>query len=250
MLENVLVIDGDVAARDTFYEVLSSMGYKVTCVPNGKEALLRIERERPALAIIDSQLQGLDCFETMSHIHEFDAEINFVLLTREDLSPEARSRALGFGAMAVIKKDFANHLMMKEILGILKERLREFRREERQGNILIVDDETEIRNMLSSFLTTKGYSVITASSGEEALLQIKTQKPQLVLCDIRMPGMDGLMVLKKVLEIDPKIRVVMLSAIQDEDVVGEAFREGAADYLTKPCSLMKLDALVLSILPR
>ena len=104
--------------------------------------------------------------------------------------------------------------------------------------------------MISNFLSMKGYDVTTAASGEDALLQMKTQKPQLVLCDIRMPGIDGLMVIKKIMEIDPSIKVVMLTAIQDEDVVAEAFKEGAVDYLVKPCSLMKLDALVISILPR
>jgi two-component system, response regulator, stage 0 sporulation protein F len=250
MLEHVLVVDGEVSSRDTFYEVLSSMGYKVSCVPNGKEAFLRLERERPSLVIIDANLQNVDAYETMSKIHEFDPEISFVLLSKDDLPPECKGKALSMGAMGVIKKDFSNHLMMKEILGILKERLREFKKEDRRGNILVVDDEADIRNMISNFLSTKSYSVVTAASGEEALLSIKTQRPQLVLCDIRMPGMDGLMVLKKILEFDPSIKVVMLSAIQDEDVVAEAFREGAADYLVKPCSLMKLDALVLSILPK
>jgi CheY-like chemotaxis protein len=250
MLENVLVVDPEVSSRDTFYEVLSSMGYRVTCVPNGKEAFLRVERERPYLIIIDANLQNIDAYETMAKIHEFDSEISFVLLSKDELPSELKGKALGLGAMAVIKKDFSNHLMMKEILGILKEHLREFKKEDRRGNILVIDDEADIRNMIANFLSTKSYSVTTAGSGEEALLNIKTQRPQLVLCDIRMPGMDGLMVLKKILELDPTIKVVMLSAIQDEDVVAEAFKEGAADYLVKPCSLMKLDALVLSILPK
>lgn len=249
MLEDILIVDGDVASRDMFYEVFSSMGYRATCVPNGKEALVRLERERPALVILDDQLQPHGWAETISKMREFDSEINFLLLTKNDPTQEERSQAAGLGALLVIRKEFSTHHMMKEILSVLKERLREFKRENRQGRILCIDDEAEIRNMISNFLTLKGYTVMTAASGEEALLSIKTQKPQLVLCDIRMSGMDGLMVLKKILEIDPTIKVVMLSAIQDEDIVAEAFKEGAADYLIKPCSLKKLDALVLSILP-
>ncbi|HAJ56924.1 MAG TPA: hypothetical protein DCL35_04050 [Candidatus Omnitrophica bacterium] len=249
MLEDILIVDNDVSSRDTFYEILSSIGYKVTCVPNGKEALIRLERERPALVILDSQIPHLDCFETMKKIRELDSEINFILLTQDDPTADEKTKALGLGAFAVMKKDFSSHVMMKEVLGILKENLREFKKESRRGNILLIDDEQEIRSMIGNFLSIKGYDVTTAGSGEDALLKIKANKPQLVLCDIRMPGMDGLMVLKKILEIDPSIKVVMLSAIQDEDVLAEAFKEGAADYLVKPCSLMKLDALVLSILP-
>lgn len=250
MLESILVVDSNVSARDTFYEVLTSIGYRVTCVPNGKEALMRIERERPVLVIVDSELPvaHMDCYETMAKIREFDSEINFVLLTQEDPTLEIKGKAANLGALTVIKKDFSSHLMMKEILSILKERLREFKKELRQGKILVIDDEQDIRSMIGNFLSMKGYAVTTASSGEDALMQIKISKPQLVLCDMRMPGMDGLMVLKKITESDPTIKVVMLTAVQDEDVVAEAFREGAADYLIKPCSLMKLDALVLSIL--
>lgn len=248
MLEDILIVDSDVSSRDIFYEMLSSIGYKVTCVPNGKEALMRLQRERPALVILDSQIPHMDCYETMKKMRELDSEINFVLLSKDVPTVDEKATATGLGAFSVIKKDFSSHLMMKEILGILKENLREFKRESRRGSILLIDDEQEIRNMIGNFLSIKGYDVVTAASGEDALLKIKADKPQLVFCDIRMPGMDGLMVLKKIKEIDSSIKVVMLSAIQDEDVLAEAFKGGATDYLVKPCSLMKLDALVLSIL--
>jgi CheY-like chemotaxis protein len=248
MLENVLIVDGDVASRDTFYEILSSMGYRVNCVPNGKEAAIRVERERPVLVVIDAQIQNTDCFETMERIRNFDSEVAFVLLAKDELPEDIKGRAIQAGALAVIKKDFATHHMMKEILGILNDRPRDCVGESRQGHILVIEDEPDIRSLISNFLTSRGYSVAVAASGEEGLFLIKTRSPHLVLCDIRMPGMDGLMVLRKVREIDQSIKVIMLSAIQDEDVVREAIKGGASDYLTKPCSLMKLDALVLSLL--
>ncbi len=248
MLESVLVVDGDVTSRDTFYEILSSMGYRVSCVSNGREALIRVERERPVLVIVDAQIQHSGCFETMERIRNFDSEVRFILLAQDELPPDLKSKAIQAGALAVVKKDFSTHHMLKEILGTLKERHREFMGETRAGHILVIDDEPEIRSLIGNFLTSRGYSVAAAASGEEGLLQIKTHRPQLVFCDIRMPGMDGVMVLRKILEIDPAIKVIMLSAIQDEDVVREAFTQGAADYLIKPCSLMKLDALVLSLL--
>ncbi len=248
MFENVLIVDGDVTSRDTFYEVLSSMGYRVSCVSNGKEALIRVERERPVLAVIDVRIQHFDCFETMTRIRNFDSEVHFILLAQDELPPDIKGRAIQAGALAVVRKDFSTHHMMKEILGILKDRHREFTGQVRVGHILVIDDEPDIRSLISNFLTSRGYSVAAAASGEEGLLQIKTRRPQVVFCDIRMPGMDGVMVLRKILEIDPSIKVIMLSAIQDEDVVREAFAQGAVDYLAKPCSLMKLDALVLALL--
>lgn len=250
MLESILVVDSDISARDTFYEVLSSIGYKVTCVPNGSEALVRLERERFSLIILDEKIPPMEWGDLTAKIRELDEEVSFILLSREDPSQELRNKAVTTGVLAVIKKDFSTHFMMKEILGILKEGVRELKRENRSGSILVIDDEFEIRTMISNFLSIKGYNVTTASSGEEALMKIKLQKPNLVFCDIRMPGMDGLMVLGKIKEIDPAIKVVMLTAVQDEDLVAAALKGEASDYLVKPYSLMRLDALALSILPR
>lgn len=250
MLEDVLVIDSDVSSRDAFFEVLTSIGYRVTCVPNGHEGLLRMERERPSLVVVDLDLSHMDGIETIAKIREFDPEINSVLLVSQEITLEIRARAEAVGVLSIIKKDFSNHLMMKDVLGLLKQNLQEIHRETRQGSILVVDDEAEIRNLLGNFLSSKGYKVVTAGGGEEALLLLKSERPQLVLCDMRMPGMDGLMILRKILQIDPEVKVVMLSAIHDEELVAQAFKEGARDYLSKPCSLLKLDALVISILPR
>ncbi|OGX17637.1 MAG: hypothetical protein A3K83_05520, partial [Omnitrophica WOR_2 bacterium RBG_13_44_8b] len=85
-------------------------------------------------------------------------------------------------------------------------------------------------------------------NGEQALMEIKMEKPKIVLCDERMPGMDGLVVLKKIKEIDESINVVMLTAVEDEGIIKEATALGACDYLTKPCNLQEVEALILSIL--
>jgi two-component system response regulator (stage 0 sporulation protein F) len=153
-----------------------------------------------------------------------------------------------------IKKDFSTHLMMKEILEILKEkgppRLEEIEPQESKGPILVVDDNNEIRDVLWAFLTKRGYNVLMASSGEEALMRLKTEKerPRVILLDIRMPGMDGIMVLKQIKELDETIDVVMLTSAQDEYIMKEAKDVGASDYLSKPCDFSKLDALLLSLL--
>ena len=107
--------------------------------------------------------------------------------------------------------------------------------------ILIVDDEIEICNIFSDFFTPKGYEVIKAISGADAIEKVKSQKPSLVFLDIRMPQMDGLQVLKQIKEIDKSIPVVMVTVLKDEATAKKAMRMGASDYITKPISFDYLE---------
>ncbi len=246
MLERILVADDDIKVRERFYEILSSLGYKVTCVPSGGEALLRLTEERFELIILDEEMPDLSGPETVKKIREFDKDTKIVILSQGEKSFS------GLNIQAVIKKDFSTHFMIKKILEILKEKeapqKEQVLKEQSKGKILVVDDSPEIRELLWVFLEKRGYKVFVSSSGEEALIKVKTEKPKVVFLDIRMPGMDGLMVLKKIKEIDPLIKVVMLTSAQERYMVEEAKKLGADDYLTKPCDLKELEAVLLALL--
>jgi signal transduction histidine kinase/DNA-binding response OmpR family regulator len=101
--------------------------------------------------------------------------------------------------------------------------------------LLIVDDEPDILKMLSSFLAQEGFRVKTAPGGYEAIDIFKSEPFDLVITDMRMPGIDGLTVMRRLKEIDEDIEVIVLTAFAALDNVIEAFRhKGAFDYLTKP----------------
>lgn len=113
------------------------------------------------------------------------------------------------------------------------------------NKILVVDDDQAVCNMLKKFLVQKGYEAIIASSGEEALRKVKTEKPHIVLLDIRMPKMDGLETLKRIREINKDVGVVMITAIKDEKTAKKCMEWGAYDYITKPISLDYLESVLL-----
>lgn len=100
--------------------------------------------------------------------------------------------------------------------------------------MLIVDDEEKIREVLSRFFTLRGFSVLTAGSGAEAIQQLDAGAPDYLLLDIRMPDMSGLDVLRIAKARHPKVRVVMVTGHEDEALMQQAFELGAADYVTKP----------------
>ena len=115
--------------------------------------------------------------------------------------------------------------------------------------ILVVDDEIEVCNLLEEFLTKKGYEVIIATSGREAIEKFKIGKPKLILLDIQMPEMNGIEVIKKIREIDKDVAILMATAVMDENIAKEAMELGASDYIVKPFDLDYLEkSLIMKII--
>ena len=112
------------------------------------------------------------------------------------------------------------------------------------GRVLVVDDEPEVRRLLEDFLSDRGYEVVLASDGSEALVSLRAHKPDLVLLDIAMPGMDGVEVLKQIAMTDPGVRVIMVTANTDISLTSRLLALGAVDYIPKPFDLDYLEQAV------
>jgi len=107
--------------------------------------------------------------------------------------------------------------------------------------VLVVDDEEGIRKALERFLTRLGYQVAVAANATEALERLAADRPQTMLCDIRMPDTSGVELLPKVLAQDPDLAVIMLTAIDEPRTAIECLKLGAYDYLIKPVDLDELE---------
>jgi len=115
------------------------------------------------------------------------------------------------------------------------------REEKMAARVLVVDDDPSAVELLQEFLTAKGYQVLTASNGAEALRKVKEERPHLVLLDVRMPKMDGLDVLRQLRAIDQTVGVIMVTAANEEETGRQAMALGAFDYITKPLDLPYLE---------
>jgi DNA-binding NtrC family response regulator len=109
-----------------------------------------------------------------------------------------------------------------------------------KGRILVVDDEVNARTALAELLREEGYAVETAADGFKALPKLEELEPDLVLTDIKMPGLDGMELMHKVHERDPETVVVLMTAFGDVATAVKAMRAGASDYLTKPVNMDEL----------
>jgi two-component system chemotaxis response regulator CheY len=103
------------------------------------------------------------------------------------------------------------------------------------ATILVVDDAAFMRMRMSKILSEAGYDVIQAENGLDAVQKYKGNRPDAVLMDITMPEMDGLAALKEIKAHDPDARVAMVTALGQQQIVLEAVKSGAKDFLVKPC---------------
>lgn len=105
------------------------------------------------------------------------------------------------------------------------------------GKVLVVDDEPEVRLVLSEFLESRGFEVAAAESGAQALAMVDEVKPHVVLLDVTMPQMDGIETLKRLAALKPGLPIIMVTANADVEITSKLLGMGAADYIPKPFDL-------------
>lgn len=229
----ILVVDDQAGMRLTLKGILSRKGYQVTVAESGEEALDAVRRTDFRVIFMDIKMPGMSGVETFIKIKEVRPKSTVIMMTAYAVEDEIK-RAIREGAYAVVYKPFD----MEKILGIVDECLGQ------QTLVLVVDDFLEHRDMLRHVLEKKGHKVVVAESGEECLRQVKERRFQIVLMDIKLPGMDGVETMKQIKEIRPDVSVVMLTGYSVEDMVKEAIENGSLACLHKPIDVEKLFLLV------
>ena len=107
--------------------------------------------------------------------------------------------------------------------------------------ILVVDDEAVMRDTISDWLEEKGYNAISVCSGMEAIEKVKTESFNAAFVDLKMPGLDGIEVLRAMKRINPDISVIIMTAYATIETAIKAMKEGAYNYLVKPFSLDEVE---------
>jgi two-component system response regulator (stage 0 sporulation protein F) len=110
--------------------------------------------------------------------------------------------------------------------------------------ILVIDDQPGIRRLLVEVLAEEGYTVITASNGYEGVQQVKDEHPNLILMDMKMPGMDGIETLRELKRLGEADKVIMMTAYGELELVTQAQQLGAYAYITKPFDIIKLCQMI------
>lgn len=113
------------------------------------------------------------------------------------------------------------------------------------SRVLVVDDEIEILKLLQRFLVSKSHEVVLATNSTMAIQKVADTKPDIVLLDIMMPGVGGIDTLKQIKQLRPETKIIMITALKDEEIAKRTLELGAADYIVKPINIDYLETCLL-----
>ncbi len=241
-MASILLVEEDVALREQRYDLLTTHGFSVITAYSGEQAMEVLKHERPDLILANGQLSDIPACEFTDRIRAFDTNLPILLL---GLVQETRQNSLTSNTQGFLARNISNDALVKEVRRRLK--APEPARPERwPGTILVVDDEVKMRTMLQEFLQLHGFVAVTAASGEEALQELERSRPSVILLDFKMPGMDGLVALKKIKAARSDVMVIMMTGFEEEGLLAKASALGATDYLMKPFDLNYIESTLLS----
>ena len=251
-MADILVVDDETSMRELLYDVLAKKGHAVCTAGSGPQALEMLKSRRPQVIVLDSGLPGYSGLQTAREIRAFDDTVAIILLLSAGETAVAPEELKRLGIVESLGKDAGNDTLIKG----LETTLTRWQQQRSAavaakpdvrvaGSLLIVDDDTQIQRLLKGFFESHGLRVIVAGSGEDGLKAI-AQRPMAVLLDINMPGMDGLLALKKIKAAQPNLPVIMASGVGEDATVREALQAGAYDYVSKPFNLEYLETVVLT----
>lgn len=228
----------DIERREHLYDLLTQHGFSVITIPllAGVVDLLRHERPAALLAEIPA---GSGAWELVADIRAFDAALPIILLGDATEAPSQQFVARNVHAILPARAGD------EDILSAVSRWLRSpvpTPRGVGAGTVLVVDDEPKLRSLLAEFFQRRAYTVLAAGSGEEALEQLR-HRPDIVLLDVKMPGMDGLLTLRKIKAARPETVVIMTTAVDEETSMAQAFTFGAYEYVTKPYDFSHLESI-------
>lgn len=237
----ILFVHKDTSIRDLFYQAFEGLKYQITTVYSNSEAFGLLKNCRPDYIILDQADTHMPASQAEKKIKLINPSITVIIphpkSTPEQFIHNILSEIKNTKQLSANKK----HNFFKEETPILTTN----KKPPSKTNILIIDDETECIELIKHYLSKRGYSVETASCGEEAMPIINRKKPDIVILDIRMRGMDGLVVLKEIKNIDKSITVIITTALENQTIVDEAIKLGADYYIVKPFSLSVLEKIIL-----
>jgi DNA-binding response OmpR family regulator len=253
-MAKILIIDDDGIVRDALAVFLSRAAHQVFTAADGGSGVLAFKNNQPDLVILDRDLPVMTGSVVLQKIREISATAPVIILTGYD-APEDAEAYLRDGASSFLSKADGLSNVLTEIDRMLGTRTPAAARVERRraetpqagpskGLVLIADDDTAIINVLSRYLTSLGYEVLTALDGEKAVELALEKRPDIALLDIFMPKKDGLAVLRELAEELPGTGYMMITGNEDEEVAKACLNSGAFDYIQKPVNLDMLGQII------
>jgi len=240
-LPSILCVDDDPAVLDLLKEYFTLQGFVVLTATNGVEAFLQVKQWMPRAVVMDLFMPRLGGIGALGRIKALNPGIAVILVSGMgnalDLVTEAGLSVAGALAKPLDLNKLSETLALAAGNGPVPAR-------PVRAKVLVVDDELEMRKLVTEHLQDKGYEVLEAADGEEALARLPEYQPHIVLLDLMMQGIGGMETLRRIKAMQPEICVIMVTAIEEIESAQTALGLGASDYVTKPFSLQYLDSVL------
>lgn len=201
----ILVVDDNIDLADSICDALALEDYTADSAYDGESALELFARNSYDMAFLDVKLPGKNGVECFMEMREMQPSCEVVIMTGYRVE-ELVQQAIAHGALRIMHKPFE----MEEVFSLVEE-------VKPDGIILVVDDNPSFVESVEDLLITSGYSVCTATDGEEALEKMLRKKVDLLLLDLKMPIMSGLEVYLKLKELDRVVPTIIVTAYAEEE---------------------------------
>lgn len=229
----ILIVDDEQGICDSIKKPFSYIGFTVFTATTAGKALSIFEKNRPKIIFLDIVMPDIDGLELLKKFKQSDPGVIVIMVTARG-DQETQKKAMELGADEYMTKPFSfDDLRVVAIQKI--EKLLGKSGHMQKPHVLIVDDEEKARENLKNYISPRYDCDITeASDGESAIEKVKDVKPDIILLDIRMPGISGIEAISEIKRISPESRIIVISAWKSPDVATKAMGLGAFDYLDKP----------------
>lgn len=236
----VLVVEPDIDRRQQLYDALTRHGCFVQAVRSEPTALDALEHDWSDLILITAQSKdaGHSGSQLAQQIRKLHDDVPIILIGPR----EAADKDLD--VQACLPFDVAEKTLLETVDRLLAQP--QGTAQKLRCSVLVVDNEPKLCEILKRFLEMHNFEVTTAYSGEKALELLAKTVPMFVLLDIAMPGIDGLVTLKKIKAMHVPTTVIMITGIDDAETLNEATALGAQDFINKPFSPAYLESVLLS----
>ena len=241
----VLLIEEDAPTRERLYDVLTQHGLTVVAVASAHHAMETLKHERPGVAIVNGHMAQKELVALIEHLRTVDTSLPIIVLDEPGHPASLNGHAHLTPPPIRVSRDIADEELARRLQEYVSAAAANAG-PQWPGTILVVDDEPRLRAILQDFLAIHGFTTAAAATGEEALAQFERIRPSIVLLDICMPGMDGLLTLKKMKAARPDVTVIMITGLDEEHTFAQAQALGADDYISKPFNLEYLQTVLLS----
>ncbi len=238
MEEKILIVDDDQDIVTFLEEAVKQKGFIPLSATTSTNAIQLFEKELPKIVITDLKLPDIEGFDLIRSIRQINPFSEIILIT-------------GHGdfdtAIFALREDVRDYLIkpinsddLYFALERCQKKIEVNRKLRTKPVLLLLEDESSVRNRLKRILSEEGWTVLTASDGEEGMSIFKEQKVDIVLADYRMPKKNGLELLQDINKLTDDCEVIIFSGYGDENIVTQLIRAGANNFLKKPIDLDQL----------